>query len=265
MKHIEITDLLQYLSGGMPEGEQIAVGTHLADCEACSEQLSSLVYIKENSGTVWEDLSAEEHGRTYRMWREVHALRIAAERSPALADKALRWLRNLGRSTELTLKALVDRGRKVASLAKGALPPGHGFELHPALSGVGSPEELNEVDKRLQKSSELLSQDQPESALSELLEAVKLDARSPQAAISQVCKNKTWVFQVVADSRRGRISIKAFGGKRKTAPAMALLICSQEEGCDLVAEFEPVEGESYTLAEFNELPSGTYRIAIEPV
>jgi hypothetical protein len=165
---------------------------------------------------------------------------------------------------EIGLQILVDHAQKVASTAAAVLPGGYEFELRPAFAGVGLPEEQTKLANHLKKSSSFLSNNMTREALGELLEAVKIDARSPQAAVSEICRKGDRILQMIVDSRRGCVSIKFWQGHLEKKPALAVLLPKNPDSGALIAQFKPIENELYILAEFENLPDGAYSLQIGP-
>jgi hypothetical protein len=264
MKHADDDVLLRCISGQARGEELLKVDTHMAECSLCRERFRALYYLSEHGESLSASWTAMEHGRAFRAWKLAGALEKTARKSPALAAGAGKWVSALREGAGIAVKVLVDRAGKVASAAEEALPPGYGFELLPTFAGVGRGDAMNRVEDCLKKSSRLLSQDRTEEALRKLLEAGRIDARSPRAAVSEILFEDKPVLQVVADSRRGRISVKLRRPGPGAPPGFALLLSREREEEVLAAPFREVEGEDYMVAEFEEVASGAYNIEVEP-
>jgi len=263
MEHPPVDVILRSLSDEADEEDRIVVDSHVVDCLECRKKVKRLLHIRENFDSLWEGMNAVDHGRLFRKWRLAVALEEAAKREPSLAAKAQHWLRAVTKGVDTVIKVLVDRERRIVAAAAEALPQEQEFVRHSAVAGVGTSEEQARIQDHLRRGSDLLARNQREQAVDELMKAVEIDARSPQAVTSQVVRRDDWVVQVVADSRRGRISVKYKTRAKGRGPSLAVLLHHQA-GHDLVAPFEAVESEGYDLAEFEDVPSGWYRIEIGP-
>ncbi|MBU0753711.1 MAG: hypothetical protein KJ645_01135 [Planctomycetes bacterium] len=262
MNHPKDEIILRYLSDESGEDEQMEMDAHMANCSRCRDRVRAMAYLRENFDSLWNTWTASEHGRVHHQLQLAAALEEVVQSSSSLAPHAMRWRKQLGTALEVAIKVIVDQTKRVATMAQDMLLPGQGFELRTAAPGVGSAEELTRVSDHLNKGSRLLSQDRPDEAVSELLKAAGIDARSPQAAVSDIYHEGTWVFQVVADSRRARISVKYMPREGEITPVFALLLSQDPGTAARYSAFEAVEGEDYLLAEFEELPDGPYRIEI---
>ena len=264
MCHPDENTIFRYISDTASEKEHLQVDTHIADCSECLQQIRSLHFIRKNFEEVWRSWTAVEHGRVCRQWKLAKALEEATESSPSMTDLLKQWLVELKEGLEIGVQVLVDQAQKVASTAATVLPAGYEFELRPAYAGVGSPDEQTQLANHLKKSSSFLSHNKTEEALSELLEAVKIDARSPQAAVSEICREGDRILQMIVDSRRGCVSIKFWQGHQEKKPALAVLLPKDPDKKALIAQFKPLENEQYLLAAFGNLPDGAYSLQIGP-
>ena len=79
MDHLSEELILRYVSNTVSEQEEVEIYTHLADCSECLQRVRTLRYIQENLDTLWDSWTADEHGRVYKEWREVKALREAEQ------------------------------------------------------------------------------------------------------------------------------------------------------------------------------------------
>jgi hypothetical protein len=264
MGHLDQARALGYVLEQVSEEERLEADTHLAECGECVDRVRALSHLRASLDPLWAVWTAPEHGRAYRRWLMAQALGEAAKASPSIAAQARQWVQQLEKEAELALVVFLSRASRIASVAEAVLPSGFGFRLRPAVAGVGSATQTDQLQQHLAEGSRLLAQDRPEEAIRELSQAVRIDARAPQAAISEVYCNDRLVLQVVVDSRRGRVSAKYWPDVKEGSPALALLMPRESKGKALVAAFEPVEGETYLLAEFLEPPEGLFTVQISP-
>lgn len=264
MIHPDEHSIQRYISSLVSEEEQLHIDTHLAECPVCSQRIQTLRYIRENFDSLWDSWTAGEHGRVYRQLQLVKTLTEIATAKPSLAERLKQWLEQLGEGLEISTRVLLDRSRKIASVAAVALPRGYEFKLRPAYVGVGSPEEQTRLEDHLKKGSDLLSQGKIDEATGKLLEAVEINARYPQAAVSEIRQDERLLLQVIVESRRRKISVKYWPSEGQEPPILAVLLPKHSGIRASAAEFEPIEGEQYVLAEFAYLTDGAYSLQIAP-
>jgi len=264
MEHPDTTTMLRYISDDVSSDEQLSVDTHLAVCPTCLSRVRAWSYLEENLDSLWDSWTAATHGSVYRRWRLVKALRDIVEATPALAEQVWQWVERLREGFEFSVRVLIDRSRAIASLGTCALPPQCEFKLCLSDAGIGSPDEQTDLENHLHHSSELLSDNRPNEAANELLQAMQIDARSSQAAVSQISRHGQLLCQTVVDSRRGRILVKFWPQEGQPWPSLALLVPEDEEGRVLAATFNAVENETYVLAEFDQVDRVSYALQIEP-
>jgi hypothetical protein len=254
--------VFRYVADQPSDEERLEVDLHMADCDACRQKVQAMLHLRTDFDAIWQSCTAAEFGRTYRQWRIAEALRARAAESPALVHRATEWLRRKATNVGVELRVFVDGARRIASAAA-QMPSGCAIELQMAYAGVGSPEEITRLKQHLQRSSEFLLQGRPEETARELLQAVRIDARCPQAAVAEILHEGKRVLYVIADSRRGRISVKAEDAPGWSAPSLAILLSASAEVPPRIAEFVSVEGETSTLAEFDDVKDGVYGIEMD--
>jgi len=264
MGHPDADTMLRYLLNRASSDEQLEVDTHLAQCAPCLQRIRAWSYLEENLDQLWDSWTAVEHGRTYRRWRLAKALKEAAVATPVLAESVWRWIENLKQGLEFSLRVLVDPSRAIASLGTCVVPAPWEFRLNLSGVGIGAPDEQAQLESHLQRGSQLLSDDKTDEAANELLQALQIDARSPQAAVSQVLWEGQLLCQTIVDSRRGRILVKLWPQEGCALPSLALLVPEDEDEPVIVATFRQVEDEPYLLAEFNHIDHVNYVLQIEP-
>ncbi|MHC4464279.1 MAG: hypothetical protein ACYS30_23055 [Planctomycetota bacterium] len=262
MNHLSEQLALRYIAENLSEDEMQDLDLHIADCPQCLDRIRTLRYIAENFDTLLESWTAEEHGRVYQQWRLVKAFEEAAEASPSLAERIRNWLAQKAGTIEIGVSIVLDRASKVATAAAASLPEGYGFSLRPAFEGVGSPADVEQLKARLQRGSELLADGKPKEAIKVLLEASRIDALSPQAAVTEIRHGNRLALQLTVNGRQGRIWVKARIDPQLAVPQMALLIPTSPHASASIAEFKPVQGEQVLVAEFIDVGDGPYTIEI---
>jgi hypothetical protein len=265
MDHPDVNMILRYVSNSVSSREQVDIDTHLGQCPECLRRVRAFSYLDEKFDSLWDSWTAVEHGCAYRRWRLAKALREAVEVAPALSEHARRWVERMKEGLEFSVRVLVDKSRTIASLGACVLPRQCEFRLCLSGTGIGSPDEQAKLEDHLHRGSQLLSEDRPDEATDELLQALRIDARSSQAAISQILWRGQLLCQTIVDSRRGRILVRLWPQEGQCMPTFALLIPEDEKGKVLTAGFQGVENELYVLAEFDRIDHTSYSLQIEPI
>ncbi len=265
LNHPDEEAIIRYVSEQTSEQEQFDMDKHFSDCTSCSKSVRTMFFIRENFDALWDNWSAAEHGRLSQQLVLANALRQASQTRPALSDEIRRWLGQLGEGLCVSARVLLDRSRKIALLGTSALPAGFEFRVRPAYIGIGSPKEQAKVNEHLQKSSELLSQHKAEQAVDELLQAVKIDARSSQVSTLSIVHQDNRLFEVHVDSIARTVLLMFWPVEGQGYPRLAIL-APEEGACPATpAEFKPVEGADYFLAEFGNVGDGIYSMTIGPL
>ena len=264
MCHPDDETAIRYFSDEITEGEQLEIDGHVAGCADCLSRMRTLLYLRENFSSIWEKWSAVEHGRIYEQWHTIKAILEITANMPSMAEQIVQCFRAAKEGLGVGAKVLLDRAKRIASSAPIALPAGYEFRFCVAYAGIGSPEEQAQLEDHLTRGSELLSRDNVDNAVDELLKAGKIDVRSPQAAVSEVRHEGRLMLQMIVDGRRGRISVKFWPEERKRNPAFAILLSKRGTIKPLITEFGSVEGEEYILAEFEDVSDSIYLIQIGP-
>jgi hypothetical protein len=265
MCHPNDETAIRYFSGELTENEQLEIDGHVAGCDDCLSRMRALLYIRENFTSIWEKWSAAEHGRIYEQLHIIKAMLEITKKMPSMADQVVQCFRAAKEGLGIGAKVLLDGAKRIASFAPTALPAGYEFKFRVAYAGIGSPEEQAQLEDHLAKGSKLLSEDKVDHAVHELLKAGKIDARSPQAAVSEVRHEGRLMLQMIVDSNRRRISVKFWPQERMRNPAFAILLPEQVAIKPLIGEFKSVEGEEYILAEFVDVSDSMYFVQIGPI
>jgi len=255
--------LLRYVAGDVTEAEQLRVDTHLAKCDSCVEHVRTLRYLQTHFSSIWDSWTAAEHGRLCRQLKWLGLMRQVIERTPTLSAR----LRHLGTAIReelgLAFQLLIDQSRKLATAGSGGLPADYEFVLCPAYRGVGSADEQQQLENHLPKKLECLANNRTDEAVRELMEAVKIDPRRPQSATLEILRKGRRVLQAAIDGRAGRAWVRYWPAPDEPVPILAVLIDCR---CNVVqaAAFERVSESSYLLAEFPDIPDGSYTLRIGP-
>jgi hypothetical protein len=158
----------------------------------------------------------------------------------------------------------VDGSKKLAMAAKIALPSGYGFRPQWAMAGVGAGEEREILENHLTRSSEFLGRNQPTEATQELLKAIEVHPRIPQAMTSEVYHEGRLILQVSVESRRREVIARYWPVEEEEIPGLLLLLPDDEESPPLVSEFRRADDEPPAIAELSDVPDGTYTLNIGP-
>lgn len=254
MEHLEYRLLIDYASHGLGTAEELRVEEHIATCSECLHGIRALRYLRHNFESIWPVWAPAELARLHRQWKVLAGLAKVGGSSPGLAGSAKQWMDQLNQGCTRALNALLNRARGLAGIGLGGLPEGYSFQLQPVVLGVGAPD--RKARRHLQRCSEFLAKEQTDKAERELRQASKTDARFCQSARSQVLSHNRPQAQVTIDSRRGRVGIRFWPSPGEPSPPFALLLPGGDPERAVAGAFEPVEGEEYLVAEFNNVPDG---------
>jgi hypothetical protein len=261
MNHPEQAVLFQYIADRLADETRWGFEAHLADCPACLTRVKTLKFLKENFEPIWSSWCAAHHGQAMQQWRLVQALAAKAQVAPHLVPFALRWLQQVSAGVEFSLQVLLDRGRRMAMTATQCLPVGSTFQLRPAFIGVGE----TALETHLKQSSVHLEHGRSDEAVTQLQQAVAINARATQSSVSQVMHRGKTRLELAVDSRRRQVLVKYWPDPTEPPPVFALLHFKGTDHIEAVMEFRRVEGELYLLAEFSDVPDGVWSLHIGPV
>lgn len=264
MRHLDDNTIRDYVLEEVSESEQMAAEDHMADCPECVERVRAFRYAQEHFDSLWNSWTAAEHGRVTKQWRLAMAVSEIVQEHPKLIKQARQWLEDFKEEIGLGVKVLMDRRHQIVSLARAFMPLSYRFQLQPVHRGVGGPEEIAELEKQLNRGSELLAEDRPEEAVQEILQAITMDARSLQSAVSEVCHKERRILQTTADSAIGRVSVKYWTQPDQEDPFIVVLLPKETNAKAVARVFDKVRvsGESYLLAEFKGVSDGAYTLYI---
>ena len=252
MSHPNQETLLTFASGQANETDAETMFSHLADCEACTERARAIDGLRSNFEGSW-DAFIEEVG--LRLEHQNAWARAQAEKRPALA---------------LALRGIVDGSRRLATAAQqhvsGVLEAGKEIQsvFVPAYQGVASPEASEEAAKFAEEASTLCVGGDTTEALERLHEAANRDAAAVASAQLDFVSDDGVVGRVVVDAARRSVTMlvypEVFGHDAGTA------VLGFDESTGEPSRRQPlqaVEGAPYLLAEFVDLPDGSFTMALE--
>lgn len=274
MNHIDLQTLLRYVRHEVSDDDWLAVDEHLADCIHCLGRVRALRRLRTDFATIWESWTAEEHGRLYLQYRLAKAI-LDAEADPNFREsaksRALEWLRKLGtNAADFAVGILLDGGKRIASVASempgtiGRAAQPYILQLQPMRLGVGSPDEMSQVEKHREKASAMLAQGRIAETIEHLQSAVEIDMRAAQGAILDIRHEKRLVGRIQVDSRRKSASLMYWPAPGQYPLRLAILLPREEDLPARLAELKPVEAADYLLAEFEDLGDGSYTLLLEP-
>ena len=189
----------------------------------------------------------------------LQALQALEVSDPSRAQSLRRWLGHLWQGvSDKAVRVLVDRSKRLVSLAADILPAEYRLEHRPAVLGIGTPGK--QVEAHLRRGRELLSSGEVEEVRHELEKAAELDARIPQAASLEILHAGARTAEMAADSRLGRVWLRYWPTEGEKPPEVALLLPDDDSLSAGSAAFAPVEGEEFLLATFENVPAGPFRI-----
>ncbi len=261
--HPSLEVALRYVADRPSDAERLHIDLHLADCEPCRSEIRALRQLREHGAAPYLSWTAADYGRAYRHWQLAKALRQMGDASaPDVVRRALRWLKRLATGAGQDIKVLLDGARSLAA-ATAHVPTGCKLVHQLAYAGVGSPEEVGRLRQHLERGNELLLEGRAEESTGELLQAVAIDARCPQAAVAEVHQHGMRVLQLLVDSRRRRVAVKVYAAPGGSLPSLSALLALDAAVPPRVVEFLPIEGEAAVVAEFDDVPDGVYAIELD--
>lgn len=229
-EHPSETTLLAYADSELPEVEQQAVEEHVAECAECAQVARQSFRFARAVG-----LSAKEHGDVVRRAAIEEALareeaRAAAELRERLAHWRSRWAGLAEAAASVALSA-VDRGTQVAAEGLvGLTRPGSAWQLASATGGA--------------------IRGEAGTGDSALLSTPALSV-GPRARVA------------VVGGDAPEVTIRLDGVREEDRPLVLLVSTDESEPARIQVAGRPA-GASYLVARFDEIPMGTYVVAIEP-
>jgi hypothetical protein len=248
MKHPKQDDLLEFAAGRVEELSAERLYTHLGICDSCTDRMDVIRRIRMDFEGSWDEFLQEFKARQFF---------VAPLADPALARQG---------AFDLVIRGVLDGARRIATAAAeglaGALGTGKLEAAYaPSYSGVGDPERAKDASRMAEEASKLLSQGNVEAAIDKLIEASKTAPDAGGAATLNLLSGGTLVGKLVIHAGRRAVSVLVnpdlVGSTQVTAVLMG------EGGLEKRVPLLRVEGASYLLAEFEELPDGTFSIGIE--
>ncbi len=261
MTHPVEETLLAYIANQSTDEDRLKMDTHLADCPECSAHTRRLFALRADFDNIWNRWTASIHGQTAQQ-EQLDAL--LAEKGNPVVERARHWIAQISEGAELSLRILVDSGRRIATLAASALPESFEFEFRPAVAGVGSTAEDIKLDEHLQQSTMSLARNRLDDAVRELEKASKINPFVAQSAVSVLYRKGRKYAEVSADGRRGSVAIKYWPVDDGPQANFALLMPQVHTETPRVAELERVPGEEYFLAQFEDFRSGQFDLILGP-
>jgi len=248
MKHPKQDDLLEFAAGRSQESAAERLYTHLGICDACTDRFDVIRRIRMDFEGSWDEFLQEFKARQILM----APLAEAAE-APR-------------RAFDLVIRAVLDGTRRIATAAaeglSGALGSGKLEAAYvPAYSGVGDPERAKDASRMAEEASRLLSQGNVEAAIEKLIEASKAAPDAGGAATLNLLSGGSLVGKLVVHAGRRAVSVLVNPDLIGSGGVVAVL--TGEGGLEKRIPLLRVEGASYLLAEFENLPDGSFSIGIE--
>jgi hypothetical protein len=225
-------------------------------------RVRTMLYLKDNFDDIWSSWTAKEHGCAYRLWKLARIVEASENGDQSLMEHIRKWLDIIAERGDIAIKILVDRINRLAISSSVSLPGLFTFALKPSVAGVGSPQEVLDLEEHLKNGSDHLAANDPETARDDLLKASRLNARSVQGSFSEVLHEGERIAGITVDSRKGRVAVKFWLKREVPAPLFAVLLPARSDEKPSIARFDMIEGADYLLAEFSDVQSGEFEIII---
>jgi hypothetical protein len=242
MNHLKQDEILSFAAGQLDAGLAERVYGHLDACGACAQRYDAIAAIRSDFEGSWEGFFEELASRAVTL---------------ANAPKTVEAL-------DLAIRGLLDGSRRLATAAldrvAGALEGFGRLEVAfcPAYSGVGDPAAAADVGRLTAEASALCGEGNVDGAWGALEKASRLDRRAGSSASLALLARERKIGEVMVDAERRSISVLVFE-RTATQDAAVLTLPEAEMRVELVA----VEGASYRLAEFENVPDGPFSLRLE--
>lgn len=253
--------LMDYVADTISDGGRLRVDEHLSECSMCVTHIRALWTLRDNFDSIWTTASAEQHNNLQLQMSIARAAEIAEQsRDP----KIKAWIKSLERGAKIGIKLLMDRGKQVTGIAAGALPGSFEFEHRPRVAGVGSPGAEARVDEQILQASHHLAHDNAELAMQNLVEASLINSYATQSVNSIIYRLGKKYAEIVADSKRGSLTVKHWPIDLGANAEFVLLIPRDVTTAPRLATLKAVAGEDYVVAIFDEIGDGANDVIIGP-
>jgi hypothetical protein len=164
----------------------------------------------------------------------------------------------------LIIHGLLDGVRGLATAGTKAEGPwGIKAAFVPAYSGVADPGKAG-VDKLSEEASKLLSKGDEVEALKVLSRVVGMDPEAAASVKLDLILGGKVIGQVSLHARRRAVSVLVHPDRLKAENSNAVIeFAGENPPPSMRRKLAPVEGASYLLAEFEDLPDGRFALGLE--
>lgn len=245
MSHLSQKQLIAFAAGRSGAREAERAYGHLDACDACAQRLEAVRRIRSDFDGSWDEFLTELATRV-EAWETSAATEVFA-------------------GVELAIRGVLDEGRRLATAALDRVTGAVGdlgsldAAFQPAYSGVGDPATAGEAADLTQQASALCGEGKDDEAVRRLERAAGLDPRAGASAGLSVLAGGRKVGEVVVDARRRSVSVLL---DLDHAGVQAVLSHGSGRIPDMSSELQPVEGASYALAEFENVPAGPFSLRL---
>jgi anti-sigma factor RsiW len=241
MPHPNQDRLLSYTAGTASEQDAERIISHLDQCEVCEERVVALRTMRDQFEETWESFLAEARHRA-SIPRPV--------RTTSVVEATVRgWLARTNQLATAAVERLTASGPAAGLQAAFA----------PVYSGVANPEASAAAVLEAEAASEACGRGDNRAAEEHLRRAAAKDREvSRSAGIDLKIDNRT-AGRVVVDAGRGSISVLVYPDVLGSESATAVFLGAKTRREIL----QPVEGATYLLAEFEDVPEGAFSVHLE--
>ena len=238
MLHPNQDRLLSYTAGKASEQDAERIISHLDQCDVCEERVQALQAIRDQFEETWDSFLAEARHRA-SIPRPV--------RTTSVVEATVRgWLARTNRLATAAVERLTASGQ-VAGLQAAFVP---------VYSGVASPEASAAAVLEAEAASAACAKGDDKAAEEHLRRAAAKDPDTPASAGIDFQVGNRVAGRIVVDAARGSISVLVYPEVVGSESAVAVLSGKK-------AELRAVEGATYLLAEFEDVPEGPFTVHLD--
>ncbi|HEX3044150.1 MAG TPA: hypothetical protein VHY08_05295 [Bacillota bacterium] len=262
MNHPSFETKVRYATSQVTDEELFDIDTHLAGCEACSDQIAGIMYLRDNFETIWDFFTLAGYAELERQVSYISVLRKAAEKNPAIQAQIRTLYAKIKAGLTLSVKVLLDSSKQLSLIAaevKKEFLPEAGFYLEPRYAGVGDRQQV-EAAQKLDQSRDFLKSNSVDPAVV-LLNEVKAIAPELVESSQLMIKSSAGeeVGAVAIDSHTKTMEVRFWKYDPQNPPTVAIL--TSLSGTERVENLIADEND-HLIARFEEMTEGISGIKI---
>jgi len=227
MNHLSLNQIRIYLSDELSLEDRLDIETHIAECLHCARRVHALYSARINFEELWDSWTLSSHAAEFQTLRISETIKNTSIRD-SLRSRVKHWSWNIQNGVEIALGLTVDASKGLAEI------------IQDGLDFLGP--EIDAGSFTPQPSPVTIQGDVDSSHL------IAVETGGPP-----------WT-RVTTDPALRRVVVQ-LQGSQKPWPLIALV--ARDGSWAEVDAFRDVEGESFLLAEFDDIPSGDFLLIIE--